>query len=290
MTTTTPPSTLKPIRSAAILIIGDEILNGKILDTNSYHFARFCFNNLAIPLKRTIVCGDDELDIKNSLDVLLKQDKVDFVVTSGGLGSTHDDITYQVLASYFNLDYKLDEEVVKKMHSLRDGYLSTLSKDQLGAFYRMATLPVASKDSPISTKNLFFDEKLWFPILEIDQSVYVLPGVPQLFTQLLNDMEPFLKRRVAPTNLSRRYVVTKTGETQLAPYLTRLQQDCIAKHGEGVVKLGSYPHMDSKVNTISIIGKDLENPSVLNGIVGDLIENVGGDAKEISQEEEDKLR
>ena len=55
----------KPIRSAGCLIIGDEILNGKILDTNSYNFARFCFKDLSIPLKRTIVCGDDEDDIKN---------------------------------------------------------------------------------------------------------------------------------------------------------------------------------------------------------------------------------
>ena len=72
------------------------------MDTNSYNFARFCFNNLSIPLKRTIVCGDDEQDIINSLNILLKQDKLDLIITSGGLGSTHDDITYKVISDYFN--------------------------------------------------------------------------------------------------------------------------------------------------------------------------------------------
>lgn len=104
----------KPIKTAGCLIIGDEILNGKIMDTNSYNFARFCFNDLSIPLKRTVVCGDDSQDIKTSLHNLLSQDNVGFLVTSGGLGSTHDDITYEAISDYFKLDYKLDQEVVDR--------------------------------------------------------------------------------------------------------------------------------------------------------------------------------
>lgn len=296
LTTTTIKN--KPIRNAGCLIIGDEILNGKILDTNSYNFARFCFNNLSIPLKRTIVCGDDEQDIINSLNILLKQDKLDLIITSGGLGSTHDDITYKVISDYFQLDYQLDQEVVDRMKSIRGDYLDKLNPEQLNAFYRMATLPVSPQPSSLAqnsttttpattVEKYFIDDKLWFPIVGLNEQVYILPGVPQLFTQLIKDMEPMLKPRVISSDLIRRYVVTKSGETQLAPYLTNLQEKCDKKYGKGVLKLGSYPHMNLHINTISIIGQKLTSQD-LDWIVKALIENIGGDAKEITQAQEDE--
>lgn len=285
----------KPIRNAGCLIIGDEILNGKILDTNSYNFARFCFNNLSIPLKRTIVCGDDEQDIINSLNILLKQDKLDLIITSGGLGSTHDDITYKVISDYFQLDYQLDQEVVDRMKSIRGEYLDKLNPEQLNAFYRMATLPAppqilnpkSNSTTTTIVEKYFIDDKLWFPIVGLNEQVYILPGVPQLFTQLIKDMEPMLKPRVISSDLIRRYVVTKSGETQLAPFLTNLQEKCDKKYGKGILKLGSYPHMNLHINTISIIGQKLNNED-LDWIVQALIENIGGDAKEITQAQEDE--
>ncbi|EGW30587.1 uncharacterized protein SPAPADRAFT_63429, partial [Spathaspora passalidarum NRRL Y-27907] len=186
----------KPIRTAGCLIIGDEILNGKILDTNSYNFARYCFNNLSIPLKRTIVCGDSEKDIIDSLNILLKQDKLDFVVTSGGLGSTHDDITYKVISDYFNLDYGIDQEVVDRMHRVRGDHLDKLKPDQLSAFYKMATLPIEKNQSSTKVEKYFVGEDLWFPLVALNEQVYVLPGIPQLFTRLINEMEPYLKSRI----------------------------------------------------------------------------------------------
>lgn len=285
----------KPIRNAGCLIIGDEILNGKILDTNSYNFARFCFNNLSIPLKRTIVCGDDEQDIINSLNILLKQDKLDLIITSGGLGSTHDDITYKVISDYFQLDYQLDQEVVDRMKSIRGEYLDKLNPEQLNAFYRMATLPAppqilnpkSNSTTTTIVEKYFIDDKLWFPIVGLNEQVYILPGVPQLFTQLIKDMEPMLKPRVISSDLIRRYVVTKSGETQLAPFLTNLQEKCDKKYGKGILKLGSYPHMNLHINTISIIGQKLNNED-LDWIVQALIKNIGGDAKEITQAQEDE--
>ncbi|KAK6464610.1 MoaB/Mog domain-containing protein [Scheffersomyces coipomensis] len=187
-------NSLPSINSAGCLIIGDEVLNGKILDTNSFQFAKFCFHNLSIPLKRTIVCGDEKQDIFKSLKFLLENDEVDFIVSSGGLGSTHDDITYQVLSEYFNLDYELDDEVVKRMNNIRGEYLKTLSKDQLHAFYKMATLPKSSNN--INVEKIFIDDSLWFPIVVIDYKLYVLPGIPQLFERLISSLEPIIKSRI----------------------------------------------------------------------------------------------
>lgn len=287
-TTKTPLLSSRPIRSAGCLIIGDEILNGKILDTNSYHFARMCFQQLSIPLKRTIVCGDDADDISKSLDILLKQDKVDFVVTSGGLGSTHDDITYEVLSKYFNLGYGLDQEVVRRMHEVRGKYLDGLHKDQLLAFYKMATLPYAREDSTCQVEKYFIDDTLWFPLVALNQQVYILPGVPQLFTVLIENMQSLLKPRVVSQGLVRRYVKTTTRESELAPFLARLQEKCDDHHGVGKVKLGSYPHFNWKVNTISVISNSVASEE-LQLIVYELVENLGGDAQEITQEQEDKF-
>lgn len=100
-------------------------------------------------------------------------------------------------------------------------------------------------------------------------------------------MKPMLQSRAISSNLMRRYVLTKTGETQLAPFLTRLQHECDEKFGKGVLKLGSYPHMNLHINTISVIGTNL-NKEQLDWVVNSVIENVGGGAKEISQEQEDE--
>jgi molybdopterin-biosynthesis enzyme MoeA-like protein len=278
------------IESAGCLIIGDEVLNGKILDTNSYHFARHCFNDLSIPLKRTIVCGDDKQDITKSLDLLLNQDKVDYVVTSGGLGSTHDDITYEVLANYFGVECGLDDEVVQRMKSIRSSYLEKLNPEQVQAFYKMATLPISNATTNVS--KIYVDDSLWFPIVAINHRVYVLPGVPSLFTKLISALESHIKARIplSDTRLVRFYVKTVSGETQFAPYLTRLQDSVDEKFGAQVVKIGSYPHFNWKNTTISIIGRipdvSLEE---LRLIVDDVVGNVGGDATEISQVDEDKL-
>ncbi|KAK6202854.1 MoaB/Mog domain-containing protein [Scheffersomyces amazonensis] len=280
------------ISSAGCLIIGDEVLNGKILDTNSFQFAKFCFNDLSIPLKRTIVCGDDKQDIFRSLKFLLEEDKVDFIVSSGGLGSTHDDITYQVISEYYNLDYELDNEVVERMQSIRHEYLDKLSNDQLQAFYKMATLPKTSNG--INVEKIFTDESLWFPIIVIDYKLYILPGIPQLFERLIKSLQPILLPRIPNQDkslLKRYYIKTSSSESELAPYLTQLQINLDKKYGNGIIKLGSYPHMAWKLNTISIIttNNELTKDDLNKTILNDIIENIGGNAQLIDQIEEDKL-
>ncbi|KAM9911137.1 hypothetical protein OXX59_007349 [Metschnikowia pulcherrima] len=276
----------RAIRSAGCLIIGDEVLNGKILDTNSFEFAKFCFNELEVPLKKTIVCGDDKQDIISSLEIL-RQSNCELIVTSGGIGSTHDDITYDAISQAFNLSCRLDSETVSKMQVLRGKYLSSLSKPQLEAFYKMATLPQSSENVAVS--KLFTDESLWVPIVGIDEQVYVLPGVPQLFKKLLAGLGESIKGRVVSEKLTRYFVKTTTSESNLAPYLSGLQDRCNVKYGVGKIKLGSYPHFSWRINTISIIGDSSVSNKDLRLVVDDLLQNIGYDAKEISAEEENHM-
>jgi molybdopterin-biosynthesis enzyme MoeA-like protein len=73
------------INTAACLIIGDEVLGGKTVDTNSAYFAKFCFS-LGINLRRIEVIADDEGEIVEAVQRMSKN--YDMVVTSGGIGPT----------------------------------------------------------------------------------------------------------------------------------------------------------------------------------------------------------
>lgn len=276
----------RSIRSAGCLIIGDEVLNGKILDTNLFEFARFCFNELCVPLKKTVVCGDDAQDIVSSLQIL-RNANCDFIVTSGGIGSTHDDITYDAIASAFGVPCALDTETVNKMKSLRGDYLNGLSQPQKDAFYRMATIPQPT-DS-VTVLKLFTDSSLWVPIVGVNDQVYILPGVPQLFKRLLGGLGESVRTRVVLLKCNRFFVKTTTGELSLAPYLTSLQNKCNAEYGPGAIKLGSYPHLTWKINTISIIGESSVPLESLRGIVAEVVANIGQNAAEITSEEEDYM-
>ena len=75
----------KTIHTAGCVIIGDEVLGGKTVDTNSAYLAKFCFK-MGINLKRIEVIGDDEDEIIQAVRKM--SDNYDFVVTSGGIGPT----------------------------------------------------------------------------------------------------------------------------------------------------------------------------------------------------------
>lgn len=278
------PRMTHSIKSAGCLIIGDEVLNGKIRDTNSYEFAKYCFNTLAVPMKKTIVCGDDRADIVRSLQIL-RDERCDFIVTSGGIGSTHDDITYEAIAEGFGVPCTLDTETVERMRAIRGEYLSLLSEAQLNSFYRMATLPQLT--STVSILKLYTASSLWVPIVGIQGQVYILPGVPELFKKLLVGLGDHVKSRVVLKHYQRHLVQTATGESHLAPFLSALQDRCDAKYGIQQVKLGSYPHFSWKLVTISIIGDNSINDTDLLDVVDQVIAGVGGGAKVITSDEED---
>lgn len=279
---------LHRIRLAGCLIIGDEVLNGKIHDTNSFEFAKICFNQLSVPVKRVVVCSDDKTDIQRSLQQL-QDDGIDFIVTLGGLGLTHDDVTYDAIAEHYGVPCVRNQEVVDRMNRLRPEYVRLLAPAQLDAYYRMATLPTATALVPID--NVFVDPKLWFPIVEINYRVYILPGVPQLFVKLMQALVPRLLPRIdQQSKYVRRYVKTTTGESELAPFLGELQREVDAEYGAGAIKIGSYPHMAWRINTLSIIGAA---PGVavadVQKVVDKIVATVGGDATQIDQAEEDRM-
>lgn len=264
------------IRNAAILVIGDEVLNSKIKDTNSAYFAEFCYKNGA-DLRRVVVVPDETEDIVSELNNLRK--KYDFIVTTGGIGPTHDDITYESVAKAYNFPLKLHEKTVIAMDKLAKHPPKSKEpgSEELKAQLRMATFP-----SDSSVECHFVTDDLWVPIVSIQNQVYIFPGIPSLFTRLLEDLKPSIQYRFPSAKLHRHFVSTTWSESMLAPILKELQE----KYKENNVKIGSYPHYCKKTNTVSILGP-AESDELLKSIVQFLLDKID-DAKEISAAEESR--
>lgn len=267
----------RKITTAAALIIGDEVLNSKIKDTNSHYFAKFCFEK-NIELKNISVVPDEEDEIVETLQRLCS--KYDFIVTTGGIGPTHDDITYEAIAKAFGVGVVLDEEVANRMKAL--GRKPVNEGEAQAARLRMATIPKSDPSKNVIVEKLFTNQYSWVPTVSVNSQVYIFPGIPQLFQSMIQELYPLIKDRLITDAPVRFFVSTEMSESNLAPYLTKKQAEVKLKG----IKLGSYPHFDHGTNTVSIIGKSSDT-AFLRELVKDVELNVEG--TEISAEEEAKL-
>ncbi|KAJ5697759.1 hypothetical protein N7488_011443 [Penicillium malachiteum] len=272
----------KPIHTAACLIIGDEVLGGKTIDTNSPFLAKFCFS-LGIQLKRVEVVPDDEEDIMEA--VRRMSERYDFVVTSGGIGPTHDDITYSSIAKAFNLNLKLHQPAFERMkklsrpHPMQPNFDWETPSPGLTAKLRMVELPFDEK-IPAEHQAVFVAEDMWVPIAIVNGNVHILPGVPRLFEKLLENLKPSLIPRLSDPEgkgTFRFMFSTPLPESVVAPYLTELA----AKVEPKGIKVGSYPRWGKKRNTVTLVGSDL---ALMESLVKEVEEGVQG--QRVSKEDE----
>jgi molybdenum cofactor synthesis domain-containing protein len=264
-----PPNPLgegRWIKTAAALVIGDEILNGKTLDRNSNYFARYCFEN-GIELKRVEVIPDEEGEIIEASRRMVQ--KYDFVITSGGIGPTHDDITYASLAKAFNQPLVYDAETLRRMTELikHRSWVQTQNEEQRRARERMALIPA-------NAELLFVARDIWVPVVRLEGKLCVFPGPPSLFQKMLDGLKaflplpppserPFRHQIFTPSVSSIRFalacilltIASRTmyslPESSIAPYLTELQK----RVKEEGVRVGSYPLFHKGV-FVSLIGQN----------------------------------
>ncbi|KAJ5159899.1 uncharacterized protein N7482_006903 [Penicillium canariense] len=272
----------KPIHTAACLIIGDEVLGGKTIDTNSPFLAKFCFG-LGIQLKRVEVIPDDEEDIIEA--VRRMSARYDFVVTSGGIGPTHDDITYQSIAKAFGLKLQLYEPAFERMkrlsrpHPMQPNFDWNTPSPGLTAKLRMVELPF-DPAIPAEQQGLFVADDMWVPVAVVNGNVHILPGVPRLFERLLLNLKPHLVPRLSDPEgkgTFRFMFSTPLPESAVAPYLTELA----AKVEPRGVKVGSYPRWGKKRNTVTLVGAD---KAFLESLVPEV--EVGVQGKRVAKEDE----
>ena len=199
-------------RTAAALVIGNEILSGKIADTNTTFLARGLFE-LGIQLRRVVVCPDEIETIAAELSDLRAHH--DLVFTSGGVGPTHDDVTIEGVAASFDKPVVRSEAVAKLIRH----YYGDRTTD---AHLRMANMPEGAE-------MIRSSEAPW-PTVVID-NVFVLPGVPEIFELKFTDLRKRLDRG---QEFHSQAVFTLSGEGEIASLLEQ-----IAEAFPGVM-VGSY--------------------------------------------------
>jgi molybdopterin-biosynthesis enzyme MoeA-like protein len=147
----------------------------------------------------------------------------------------------------------------------------TAPSDALTARKRMVELPL-DQTRPLADQAVFTADDLWVPLNIVNGNVHVLPGVPRLFTRMLDGYREFLRPKLADPEGKGDYriiVETPLPESAVAGYLTRLQQ-AVEQRG---VKVGSYPRWGSKRNTVTLVGKDR---AFMDGLVADVEREVQG--------------
>lgn len=265
----------------------------KTVDSNSAYFAKFCFS-LGITLKRIEVIADDESEIIEAVKRM--SNNYDFVITSGGIGPTltltclilppvckltasfsHDDITYESIAKAFGLKLKLHDDALQRMrklskpHPSQPNFSYDVPSPALDAKLRMIRLPIDTEREE-ETQVLFVDESLWVPINVVNGNIHILPGVPRLFTQLLDGLKPRLVSRLTDPEgkgIYRVLVSTPMAESAVAGYLTELA----AKAEPKGIKVGSYPRWGKGRNTVTLVGRDKE---YMDSLVPEVEKNVRG--------------
>ncbi|KAJ2084328.1 hypothetical protein H4R24_000121 [Coemansia sp. RSA 988] len=245
--------------TAAFCAIGNEILNGKVLDVNSHLFARRCFG-LGVNVQRIEVVPDQHDEIGRSVKQLARNHQI--VFTSGGIGPTHDDITYNALAHAFDSKLTYHLPTLDRMRRIMQKRGVTTLPDPHGSADQVACARMALL--PEKAQVLYPCEELWVPIVCVAGNVHVLPGIPGLFERLLDAYLPELVQRLGgrrPQGFVRALVATHLREPVIAPVLEEMQRR-YEKHG---IQLGSYPDWtpqhdvpgkDRRRVVLSVVGSD----------------------------------
>ena len=165
------------IVTAAMLVIGDEILSGRTKDRNIGHLADI-MTAIEIDLKEVRVVADDEDDIAGAVNAL--RARYDYVFTTGGIGPTHDDITADSMAKAFGVPCEYDA----KAYAMLEAHYAKRDMELTEARKRMARMPRGAEhiDNPVSMA----------PGFRIG-NVHVMAGVPAIFQAMLDNVVPTLR-------------------------------------------------------------------------------------------------
>jgi molybdenum cofactor synthesis domain-containing protein len=215
------------IITAAILVIGDEILSGRTKDKNIGYIAEY-LTNIGIDLREVRVVPDIEAEIVTALDAL--RHRYTYVFTTGGIGPTHDDITADCVAKAFGVPIDVDPRA-------RALLLTRMAEKDLNeARLRMARIPAGA--------DLILNKVSAAPGFRIG-NVHVMAGVPTIMQAMLDEVAPTLKTGIKMLSES---VRADLREGDIGGPLG----DIAKAHPE--VMIGSYPFQDDgRPNTNVVI-------------------------------------
>jgi molybdenum cofactor synthesis domain-containing protein len=204
--------------TAALLVIGDEILSGRTKDVNIGATADFC-TDLGIDLKEVRVVSDETDDIVDAVNAL--RARYTYVFTTGGIGPTHDDITADAIAKAFGVALPINAQAREMLESRWKQTGTEVNEARL----RMARIPEGA--------DLIVNSVSAAPGFRIG-NVHVMAGVPIIMRAMLEAILPTLKGGKKVLSVT---VKAAVGEGTIGGPLGALQEQYPD------VKMGSYPQM-----------------------------------------------
>ncbi|HUJ46651.1 MAG TPA: molybdopterin-binding protein [Rhizomicrobium sp.] len=236
--------------TAAMLVIGDEILSGRTQDTNTNYVARF-LAALGIDLKEARVVPDVEAEIVAALNAL--RPRYSYVFTTGGIGPTHDDITADAVARAFDVSIGYHPEAFAALEArFPPGEFNE-------ARQRMARIPAGA--------TLIGNSVSVAPGFQIE-NVFVMAGVPVVMRAMLEDLAPRLKRGTLVRTCT---IMAKAPEGRIAADLARVQSQHKA------IAIGSYPYYreDGAGVYVVVRGRDPAEVEVAGSLIEQSLRALG---------------
>jgi FAD synthetase len=209
-------------KTAGIIVIGDEILSGKVQDTNTFFLTRELWAG-GVYVCRISVVPDIVDEIAG--EVRKFSEKYDFVLTSGGIGPTHDDITIEGVAKAFGVRPVISDVLKRR--------LEKRTKDLTPARLKMAEVPEGAELLDCGESS--------FPLIKY-RNLYIFPGIPEELRERFNA----IKERFSGPKIFLRKVYLKEVESVLAPHLNEIVKL------KDRVKVGSYPVVNNQEYSVMV--------------------------------------
>jgi len=247
---------MSEIVTAAMLVIGDEILSGRTKDRNIGHLADI-MTAIGIDLKEVRIVPDEEAEIVAAVNAL--RTRYGYVFTSGGIGPTHDDITADSVATAFGVPCEYDA----RAYTLLEESYARRGMEFTEARKRMARMPRGADhiDNPVSIA----------PGFRIG-NVHVMAGVPSIFQAMLDNVVPTLR---TGAKLISATIHCPFGEGVIGGPLAEIQ-----KAHPGTI-IGSYPkYLDGSFWTELVVrARDPEALDKARAAVEAMVSGLAGAAK-----------
>jgi molybdenum cofactor synthesis domain-containing protein len=251
---TASPSAPKEVVTAALLVIGDEILSGRTKDKNVGYIAEY-LTALGIDLVEVRIVGDEESAIVEALNALRRSHT--YVFTTGGIGPTHDDITADSVAKAFGVPIDVDPRAL----AILQERIKATGAEMNEARMRMTRIPNGA--------DLVHNKVSGAPGFWLD-NVIVMAGVPTIMQAMLDEVAPKLKTGV------RMLSETVRADTREGDIGSQLGE--IAKANPEVA-IGSYPFFDPQrgPNTNVVLrARDARKLAAAKHAVEDMLVRVRG--------------
>lgn len=235
---------MSDLKTAGIIIIGNEILSGKVRDVNSYYLVRE-LRSLGVDVRQISVIPDD-IGIIGSEAVDFSE-RFDHVFTSGGVGPTHDDVTMEGIAKGF--------KVRLITHNKIKDFLMSRYNDRVNrSILKMAEVPEGAE--------MIFNSEMRFPVVSF-RNIFIFPGIPEYLTTKF----ALIRERFRTAAFHLRKIYINAHESQFAEALNIVVAD------NPDVSFGSYPVKENGEYMVFVTAES-KSETLLEKAVNDLVKRL----------------